>query len=222
LGSDLSHVPSSLFPRVLLADGNLAAVESLARTFGDRRLDFDYEICTSHDQVAQKLFRSPKSYQLIISSVRLAEINNFFLLKHSHTLQPFVPFVITAGPSERNSSRRALEEGAFDLISTPLEYEQTVSTIRLGLWHQKVKALIASRDKVIDRYRHHLAHYPGDKRGEAFRTILTLIKQSFLAHEQAIDRIEACIKCIANFDQTVEQSIRERALERLDSQQAHP
>jgi DNA-binding NtrC family response regulator len=151
---DLSHVTS--FPRLLIADSNLATVESLVQTFGDRRLHFDYDVCTSHNQAVVKLFRSPPPYHLIISSVRLAEVDDFFLLKHNRQLQPFVPFVITAGASEINASRRALEKGAFDLILTPLEHEQTVSTIRLGLWHNKVKALIASRDKVIERYQQHL------------------------------------------------------------------
>jgi DNA-binding NtrC family response regulator len=127
-----------------------------------------------------KLFRSPSPYHLIISSVRLAEIDDFFLLKHNRHLQPFVPFVITGGASEIKSSRRALEEGAFDLILTPLDHEETVSKVRLGLWHHKVKALIASRDQAIKRYHLHLANYPGNSRGEAFRKMLTTIEESIL------------------------------------------
>ena len=217
MGQALSHVTSSArFPRILIAESNLATIESLAQTFGDRRLDLDYDVCTAHDRAVGKLFRSPPPYQLIISSVRLAEIDDFFLLKHNHQLQPFVPFVITAGALEINSARRALEEGAFDLLPTPLEHEPTVSTISLALWHNKVKTLIASRDKVLERYRQHLATYPGNRSGEAFQTILTSIEESISAHGQTIDRVEASIKCIAEFDKAVEKLPRERALERLD------
>jgi len=211
---DLSHVTS--FPRLLVAESNVATVESLVQTFGDRRLNFDYDVCTSHDHAVVKLFSSPPPYHLIISSVRLAEVDDFFLLKHNRQLQPFVPFVITAGASDINSSRRALERGAFDLLLTPLEHEQTVSTIRLGLWHNKVKALIASRDKVIERYQQHLANYPGNRSGDGFRVILTTIEESLSAHEQTIDRIEASIRLLADFDKAVGKLPRERALERLD------
>jgi len=70
---------------------------------------------------------------MVISNVHLAEVNDFLLLKHNRNVQPLVPFVVTASGSETESSRRALEEGAFDFITTPLVYEQTVSTILLAL-----------------------------------------------------------------------------------------
>jgi CheY-like chemotaxis protein len=211
---DLSHVTS--FPRLLIADSNSVTVDSLIQTFGDRRLDFDYDVCTSHNQAVVKLFRSPPPYHLIISSVRLAEVDDFFLLKHNRQVQPFVPFVITAGALEISSSRQALEKGAFDLLLTPLEHEHTVSTIRLGLWHNKIKALIASRDKVIERYEQHLANYPGNRSGEAFRKILISITGSLSAHEHTIERVEASIRLIADFDKAVEKLPGEEAWERLD------
>src|SRR5262249_4586721 len=198
MGPDLSNVTSSArFPRILIAESNFSTVESLVQTFGDRRLDVDYDVCTSHDHAVVKCFRSPPPYQLIISSVRLAEIDDFFLLKHNHNLQSFVPFVITTEASETEPSRRALEEGAFDVIPTPLEHEQTVSTIRLALWHNKFQVLIASRDKALERYRQHIADYPGNRSGEAFRVILSSIEESISAHERTIDRIKTSIKCFA-------------------------
>jgi DNA-binding NtrC family response regulator len=188
MGPDLSHVTPIRLPRVLIAEGNFYAIESLVQTFGDRRLDVDYDVCTTHNQAVLKLFRSPPPYQLVISSVHLAEIDDFFLLKHNQNLQPFVPFVVTSGASDTKSSRRALEEGAFDFIPTPLDHEQTVSAIRLALWHSKLKALIASRDQAKERYRQHIDNYPGDRMGKAFRTILRSIEQSISAHEWTILR----------------------------------
>ncbi|HKC96119.1 MAG TPA: response regulator [Nitrospira sp.] len=216
MGPDLSHVTSSgRFPRILIAENNFSTVESLIQTFGDRRLDVDYNVCTSHDCAVLKLFHSPPPYQLVISSVRLAEIDNFLLLKHNRNLQPFVPFVVTSGVSDTASSRRALEEGAFDVIHTPLEHEQTVSTISLALWHNKLKALIASRDNALERYHQHITKYPGDRSGEAFRTILASIEESLSAHRRTIDRIETSIKCLVDLAENVEEQARYHALRRL-------
>src|SRR5262245_30993293 len=217
MDQNLSHVTSfARIPRLLIAETNVGTVESLVQTLEDRRLDIDYEVCTSHDCAVMKLFHSPPPYQLVISSVHLATINNFFLLKHNYHRQPFVPFVITAGESDINSSRRALEEGAFDLIPTPLEHEQTVSTIRLSLWHHKLRVLITSRDNAIERYHQHLDNYPGNRNGEAFQKILRSIEESIASHKQTIERIEASIQCLADFDQAFGKMTRERALERLD------
>jgi DNA-binding NtrC family response regulator len=172
MGPDLSHATlSARFPRILIAENHFSTVESLIQTFGDRRLDLDFDVCTSHRSAVRKLLASP--YQVIISGVHLAELDDFLLLKRIQALEASVPLVITATTADKESARRVLEQGAFDLIPTPLEHEQTVDSIRLALWYNKFKALIASRDKALERYQQYIANYPGNRRGDAFRTILT-------------------------------------------------
>ena len=105
----------------------------------------------------------------------------------------------------------------FDFLPTPLEREHTVSIIRLALWHNKFKTLIASRDKAVERYRQHLADYPGDRSGEAFRTILTSIEQTVSAYERTIHQIETSIYCFAGLAKILDNQDRERVLQRLDS-----
>jgi FixJ family two-component response regulator len=223
MGPDfLRAISSGQSPRILIAENNRSTVESLIQTIGDRRLDVEYDVCTSHDHAVVKLFRSPPPYQVIISSVRLAEIDNFFLLKHNHNHQSFVPFLVTNGASDIESSRRALKEGAFDFIPTPLEHEQTVSTIRLALWHNKFKALIASRDKVLERYRRHIADYPGNRDGEGFQAILTSIQQTVYAFDRTIHQIETSIRSYTDLAKTVEDQDRNGVFKRLDSSYGPP
>jgi len=214
---DLSPSTSSArFPRILIAENHLPTLESLVQTFRDRQLLYlDIDVCTSHRSAVRKLLRSP--YELIISGAHLAEIDSFLLVNRTRALEAFVPLVITAATGEKESARRVLKQGAFDLIPTPLDHEQTVSTIRLALWHNRLTALIASRDKALERYRYHIADYPGNRSGEAFRKILTSIEQSIDAHERTIHQIETSLKRFADLAKTVESQARERAFERLDS-----
>ena len=217
MGPELSPVIAPApFPRLLIAENNASTVESMVHTFADSRLDADYDLCPTYDHAVVKLFCSPPPYQLVISSIRLAEKDDFFLLRHNRCRQPFVPFIITTEPWEIQSSRRALEEGAFDFIPIPLECEQMVRTIRLALWHNKLKAIIDSRDKALERYRQHIANYPGDRTGEGFRTIRASIEQSISAYGRTIDRFETSIKCFADLAKYFESQAKERALERLD------
>src|SRR5262249_36494039 len=102
------------------------------------------------------------------------------------------------------------------LISTPPEQTQTVSTIRLALWHNKLNALIASQNKALERYRQHITSYPGDKSDEAFRTILTSVEQSVAAHKRTIHQIETSIKRIADLAKSVGNQAQKLALKRLD------
>jgi DNA-binding NtrC family response regulator len=156
------------------------------------------------------------TYQLIISSAHLAEIDNFLLLQRAQALAAGVPLVITAATGEKVSARRVLEQGAFDLISTPLEQTQTVSTIRLALWDNKLNALIASQHNALESYRQHSTVYSDTRRGHAFRTILTSIEQSVAVHERTIRQLETSLKRLNDLAKIVKNQARALALERLD------
>ena len=124
----LSATPGpTRFPRILIAEKHFPTFESLVNTIADRRLDADFDFSTSHRGAVRKLLASP--YELIISGACLAEMDDFLLLKRTQTLETSVPLVVTADASEKPSARRVLLEGAFDLITNPLDHEQTVSTI---------------------------------------------------------------------------------------------
>jgi len=223
MGSYLSPVTSTPpRPRILIAENNTATVDSLIQNIQNSWLDLDCDVCTSHDGAVIKLFRSPPPYQLVISSVHLAEMDDFLLIKHNRFLQPNVPFVITTETAELKSSRRALEIGAFDLIATPLEPKQTVETIRLALWHSKFKALIASRNKMLEKYCQHITDCPRDwKESEPFQRALSSLERTISFTEQTLQRIEESMVHFSNFATNAAYYARKRASERLDGLQQY-
>jgi len=221
VSSNVSQVTSvPRIPRILIAENNTSTVDSLIHNIKDSRLDLDYDVCTSHDRAVIKLFRSPPPYQLVIGSVHLAEMDDFLLLKHNRFLQPDVPFVITTGAAEIMSSRRALKEGAFDLIARPLEPKQMVETIRLALWHNKLSVLIASRERMLEKFRQHIAEYPRNRKdGEAFQRAVVIVQETASFTAQSLQRIEESIVCFSNFATKVAYQARKRASDRLDALQ---
>lgn len=148
MNMDFSRIASpGRFPRLLIAADYASTVEPLLRTFRDGRLDVDFDLCTSQTNAVRKLLASP--YQLIIAGARLAEMDDYFLLKRSQSLEGFVPFVISASASEKQSASRVLAQGAFDFIPTPIDHEQTVNTILLALWQSKLRSLMACKETGI-------------------------------------------------------------------------
>jgi len=163
-----------------------------------------------------QLFRSPPPYHLVISNVHVAEVDDFFLVRHNRLRQPAVPFVIITGAADIEPSRRALDKGAFDVIATPLEPEQTVATIRLALWHSQLRALIASREQMLKKFRHIIADYPSDrKNGEAFQRLLASMQTTRSSSERSLQRIEESFVKISDLTTEVAYYTRTRALERL-------
>src|SRR5262249_8158908 len=215
MGPVLSHVTSiPRFPRLLIAENDVWTTEPLLRTFGDRRLDVDFDLCTSHSSAVRKLLAAP--YQLIISGAHLAEMDDCSLLKRAQALQPFGPLVVTASASETGAARRVLERGAFDLILSPVDHRQTVRTIRLALWHGKLRNLIARKEAALEQYRQHLTTYPDEREIEESlsRTLLTFEK-TISSIARTIARFEESRVCFSDFATKVEYHARERALERL-------
>ena len=210
-----SPVTSSFRPRLLIAENNFSTFESLIDTFGKSRLDLNFDLCTSRDGAMRKLLDSP--YQLIISDAHLAEMDDFSLLKRSQARETFVPFLITASASdtqEKKSARRALEHGAFDLISLPLEFEQTTSAILLALWESKLMTLIACKERAVEKYREHMAAYPsGNQMDATFKRTLSAIHDSIFSYHQTILRTEG----FTDLATRVANQARQKALERLDA-----
>jgi DNA-binding NtrC family response regulator len=163
----------------------------------------------------RKLLASP--YQLIICGAHLAEIDDFLLLERTKALDPLVPFVVTAGASEKESAGRLLEQGAFDVITRPLDHEQTVRTIRLALWLNKLRNIIARKERALDRYNQHLTDYPDDREEieNLFKRTLSCFDRTISCVEGTILRLEATTECFPNLAMEVEQQARKRALERL-------
>ena len=218
MGPDLSHVASSAsFSRILLAENDLSTYDPLIRTFGDRRLDVDIDVCTSHRDAVRQLLGSP--YQLIISGANLAEMEDFLLVKRTQSLDTFVPLVVTASASEKESACRVLEHGAFDLITCPFDHEQTGSTILLALWQSKLKTLIATKERTLEKDREHIPAYPrGNQMDPTFKRTLSAIERSIVSYQQCILRIEG----FADLAAIVEIQARKRALERLNAMSDSP
>jgi len=216
MGPDLSHVTS---PRLLIVEHNFSLLESLIHTFVHGGLDLDYDLCSSHDYAVTKPFHSPQPYQLIISNVHLAGTDDFLLLKQSRTLQPFVPFVVTASASEKESARRVLEQGAFDLITYPLEDEQTLSTVRLALWQGKLRDLIARKEAALDKYHQHLADFPHSREEmeDSFHRTLSAFEKTICSVYRSILQIEKSAVSFSDLATRVEYYAKKRALERLDT-----
>jgi DNA-binding NtrC family response regulator len=97
----------------------------------DSMLAIDFDVCTSRDEAIRRLLDCP--YQVIISGVYLAELNDFLLIKQKHAHQRYTPLVVTANASETDSASRALRRGAFDVITNPLDPLEARTTIQVAL-----------------------------------------------------------------------------------------
>jgi response regulator RpfG family c-di-GMP phosphodiesterase len=129
--------------------------------------------------------------------VQLAEMDDFLLLRRTKAFHTYVPLVVTASASEKDSARRVLTKGAFDLITTPLEHEQTVGTIRLALCQSKLMSLITRKEETLEKYRQHMTDYPCDrnKMAESFQRAIAAFEKTISSIERIMLRMEESMVC---------------------------
>ena len=212
--SSITGPSPSFTSRILIAEYDSSTLETLAHAIGKSLPKVRFDVCVSSDNAMEKLIASP--YNLIISDVHLAEMHYFSLLKHNEVLQKSVPVVITAVGSETQAARQALEFGAFDLITRPVHPTLAIATIRLALWHHRLMAIIACKEKAIETYRQHFAVYPADKKmKETFRKSLLLVQRTVSSYPRTIQQIEETMMCFNYLAAIVGKEARERALKRL-------
>ncbi|SLM49246.1 protein of unknown function [Nitrospira japonica] len=84
-----SLTPSPRVPRLLIVENNFSRAEPLMSTIGDRRLDVDYDVCTTAFGAVRKLEATP--CQLIISAAAMAESDDALLLKRAQAWRHACP-----------------------------------------------------------------------------------------------------------------------------------
>ena len=216
----IAHVGSpslsrlSAHSRLLIAESDDTTLQSVIRSLEFNKLNLDVDVCTSCHAALQKLPHRP--YGLVISSVSLAAINGFELVKRTQSRQTHMPLVLTTDSGGRQSALEALEHGAFDVITTPIKPEQVAATVRLGLWYKMLLATQAAREKAQEQYRRHMRAYPTDTKARlSFMQVVSSLHSSLSACRRSLHCIEMSSAYLNDLATVLSRQVREQALRRL-------
>lgn len=197
-------------PSVLIAETDSQTIDILPRIVSDHVPDVGIDICTSADELSQKLRHA--SYATVAMTPLLLQDYR----KHKKHQQLLAPLLVTAGEGDRTLAHTALEEDAFDLIVKPIVRLQAARTVRLALWHNGLLRLLTSKERTVARFREHIHALPDDLKGEA-----ELLNQ-LAAFERLCQAIDSGIRLLDNIDNSlydlaasVEVFTRKHAFDRL-------
>lgn len=114
--------------RVLLVDDDRMLLDGMLR--GLRYLLGETEIVTaeSFDEACQLIKRI--GVDAVISDINMPGKNGFALLERIREISPDLPVVFVTGLADRDLKRKALEAGATDLLSKPIDVDDLVARIR--------------------------------------------------------------------------------------------
>lgn len=133
--------------RILIVDDE-SIVLSLVR---DALEDEDYDVETAaRGADALKVIES-KEIDLIVTDIRIPDINGIDLVKRARTVQPDIGAIFMTGYANLNSAKDAIKQGALDYILKPFELDEIRRAVKSAVKKIKKEAADKSPDHQLDR-----------------------------------------------------------------------
>ena len=105
--------------------------EEELRNAGRQTLELADIAIETFDSAASVLRRvSKQSPAVIVTDIRMAEIDGIELMKQAHAIDPDLPVILVTGHGDVDLAVRSMQDGAYDFIEKPYSPARLVDTIR--------------------------------------------------------------------------------------------
>ncbi len=105
---------------------------------------------TLHGAEAQRLIQE-RSFDLVISDLRMPDLDGLELLRSAQSVDPEVPFLFITAYASSDTAIEALKLGAFDYVTKPFQVEELKNLVRNALQasslKRKVRLLESEREQ---------------------------------------------------------------------------
>ena len=201
---------------VLVAEIDLKLLNSLSKTLKTTIPDLCVDCCPSRDYAVSKLACGP--YHMIIANANFAVMDSCSLLKGYQSIRSRTPFVVTVGSSGYPIARRALREGAFDVLVHPIDDKQIVEVVRPALWLYQLRCAIHLEQERGREYQQLLAasNTISAAHKQALNQNYLNLEAAYLACHRSINQIEASLRRLENIASNIEANAHERSWRAFD------
>lgn len=119
---------------ILVVDDEEHVVEAIAEFFNSR----GFSVSTALNGRQALALVNCSSFAVVISDLRLPDINGVELLERILEIDPDVVFVMMTGFASVQSAVSALKKGAYDYVVKPFSMFDLEKTVKLGLEHKRL------------------------------------------------------------------------------------
>jgi len=128
-------------PRILIVDDEVKLVKKLRKLL--EKDGFEIETA-SNGKEALNIIEASKPFDVIISDIRMEEMDGLTFLKEVHQKGLDVGVIMITGYGDMDTFLESLYFGAFEYINKPVHYEKLVETIN-KLLHDRERQLKKKR-----------------------------------------------------------------------------
>lgn len=136
---------------VLFVDDDPSFLDGLRRILHGQRGRWEMTFVTSVDDAVECV--DTRTVDTIVSDVMLPGRNGFDLLRAvlASSASRHVPVIMMTGADQRDLKRRALDEGATDLLSKPIDPDDLAARIRSALRLKTYQDEIRTQNETLER-----------------------------------------------------------------------
>jgi DNA-binding NtrC family response regulator len=124
----------SLSTSILLVDDDRHLAESMAQWLRE----MSQEVETAETLSQAKLRLAQRAYDLVITDLRLGEEDGFELIGHVRKKHPDAAVLVVTGYATPDTAVRAVQAGAFDLLTKPLIDDELTLAIRRAVNQREI------------------------------------------------------------------------------------
>ncbi len=150
----------------------------------DKRLTMEGYFCTTSNNGKEALDRFYKeSFSLIISDIKMPEMNGIELLKRVKAIHPKMKMIMVTAYPEIDMAVEAMKLGAYDFLIKPVDLELVVLSVKRALESKRL-------EEEIEAYHNRLEELVGERTAklqQAYRTLKKAHLDSVKVLAEAID-----------------------------------
>ena len=156
--------------KILIVDDELSIVDSLKALLNRE----GHEISTSSDggEALRKL--KENVYDLLITDIRLPEVDGISLLRQARELQSHLAVIVITAYAKVDNAVEAMKNGAFDYVTKPFKFDELLLTVQRALTYEQTLAENEVLKSSLDTH-FHFNSLVGDS--EAMRRVYKLIEK---------------------------------------------
>jgi putative two-component system response regulator len=133
--------------RILIVDDEMTIYSIVARRLGQE----GYSCVMANDGKEALGYFYNDHFSLIISDIRMPEMNGLELLKNVKTVQPKMMFIIMTAYPEIEMATEAIRLGATDFILKPVDLELLVFSVKKAFEQKRIEDEIESYHKNLEK-----------------------------------------------------------------------
>src|SRR6267154_3045450 len=124
--------------KILVADDEIDLEMLIKQKFRQkiREQQYQFVFAVNGNDALEKVRMNP-DVDIVLSDINMPEMDGLTLLTHLNEVNPLIKSVIVSAYSDMENIRTAMNRGAFDFITKPINFEDLAVTVEKTIRHVK-------------------------------------------------------------------------------------